>query len=292
MAARRPAATTSPRNAGTPGKPGKTVSRVRVSRSPAGESGGLIRVTEHTKPTVRNPIFVEGLPGVGHVGKLAAQHIVESGKATHWCTIHSPDFPPQVTVGEDGVARLLEVKLWTLPPQGKAAALVVMTGDAQPQSGPGQWDLVESTLDRLASLGCKELYTLGGYGTGARVERPEVLCAATDKATMTRVRKTGLKVPEEGGPGGGIIGASGLFLGLAATRGWTGACLMGETNGYLLDPKAARAVLASLGKVLGRTFDLSHLEDTAGELDRITAQLQAAMGAAGQSRDSTDHYIG
>jgi hypothetical protein len=51
-------------------------------------------------------------------------------------------------------------------------------------------------------------------------------------------------------------------------------------------------VLASLGKVLGRTFDLSHLEDTAGELDRITAQLHAAMGAAQAGRESTDHYIG
>lgn len=259
-------------------------------RKPAGP--GLIRVTEHAKPKVAKPAFVEGLPGVGHVGKLAAQHIVESGRATLWCTIHSPDFPPQVTVGEDGVARLLEVKLWTLPAQGKAPALVVMTGDAQPQSGPGQWDLVESTLDRLAPLGCRELYTLGGYGTGVRVEEPEVLCAATDKARAAALRKAGLRVSGDEGPGGGIIGASGLFLGLAAQRGWSGACLMGETNGYLVDPKAARAVLAGLGKVLGRTFDLSRLEDTAGELDRITAQLHAAMGAAQAGRESTDHYIG
>jgi uncharacterized protein len=259
---------------------------------PAGAAGGPIRVTEHAKPKLAKPIFVEGLPGVGHVGKLAAQHIVESGKATLWCTLHSPDFPPQVTVGEDGVARLLEVKLWTLPGQGKARPLVVMTGDAQPQSGPGQWALVESTLDRLAGLGCRELYTLGGYGTGTRVEKPEVLCAVTDQAKAAGLRKAGLRVSGEEGPLGGIIGASGLFLGLAAQRGWSGACLMGETNGYLIDPKAARAVLAALGKVLGRTFDLGHLEDTAGELDRITTQLQAAMGSAQAGRESTDHYIG
>jgi uncharacterized protein (TIGR00162 family) len=264
-----------------------------TSTNPGNFAGsGQIRVTEHAKPKLAKPVFVEGLPGVGHVGKLAAQHIVEAGKATLWCTLHSPDFPPQVAVGDDGVARLLEVKLWTLPAHGKAPALVIMTGDAQPQSGAGQWELVESTLDRLHAVGCRELYTLGGYGTGARVEKPEVLVAATDKPTAAKLRKAGHKVSGDEGPGGGIIGASGLFLGLAAQRGWTGACLMGETNGYLVDPKAARAVLASLGKVLGRTFDLSHLEDTAGELDRITAQLQAAMGAAQAGRESTDHYIG
>jgi uncharacterized protein (TIGR00162 family) len=252
----------------------------------------LVRVTEHARPRVRSPVFVEGLPGVGHVGKLAAQHVVDSGKATLWCTLHSPDFPPQVTVGEDGAARLLRCQLWTLPAQGKAPPLAVLTGDAQPQSGPGQWALVEDVLGRLEALGARELYTLGGYGTGARVEEPEVLCAATDAETAKALRRKGLRVPGDDGPGGGIIGASGLFLGLAAQRGWTGACLMGETNGYLVDPKAARAVLATLGPLVGRDFDLAGLEGTASELDRITAQLHAALGQMQAGRDTTDHYIG
>jgi uncharacterized protein (TIGR00162 family) len=262
------------------------------TRAPPLPPSDLIRFTEHATPRLRNPVFVEGLPGVGHVGKLAAQHVVDSGKATLWCTLHSPDFPPQVTVGDDGAARLLKAELWTLPAQGKARPLVVLTGDAQPQSGAGQWALVEQVLARLDALGCDELYTLGGYGTGARVERPEVLCAATDAATAKKLRMLGMRVPGDDGPGGGIIGASGLFLALAAQRGWTGACLMGETNGYLVDPKAARAVLATLGPLVGREFDLTGLEGTASELDRITAQLHAALGQMQGGRESTDHYIG
>lgn len=255
-------------------------------------TGGLVRLTEHGKPKLRNPLFVEGLPGIGHVGKLAAQHVVDSGKATLWCTIHSPDFPPQVNVGDDGVARLLKCELWTIPAAGKSRPLVVLTGDAQPQSGPGQWALAEAVLDLLGPLGCNEVYTLGGYGTGTRVDKPEVLCAATDPVTVKRLGKLGLRTPDEDSPGGGIIGASGIVLGLAGQRGWTGACLMGETNGYLVDPKAARAVLVALGKVVGRTFDLSHLDETANVLDRVTSQLQAALGAAATGRESTDHYIG
>ena len=249
-----------------------------------------LRITEHAKPKLKAPIFIEGLPGIGHVGKLAAQHIIDTGKATKWLTIHSVDFPPQVTVGDDGIVRLLKADVWTLPAQGTLAPLVVMTGDAQPLTGEGQFQLVEGVLDRLAVLGCKQVYTLGGYGTGSRVEKPDVLAAVTDKATATKVRKLGLKLPSEDGPGGGIIGASGLFLGLAQQRGWSGACLMGETNGYLADPKAARAVLVALGKCLGRKFDLAGLDDTASELDRITAQLSAAMAAP--NREGTEHYIG
>ncbi len=251
-----------------------------------------LRVKEHAKPTVKAPVFVEGLPGIGHVGKLAAQHLVESGKAKLWLTLHSVDFPPQVAVGEDGVIRMLKCEVWTLPAKGKAAPLVVMTGDAQPLTGQGQHELVEAVLDRLQALGCKELYTLGGYGTGARVEKPEVLAAATDKATAARLRKLGLRFPDADAPGGGIIGASGLFLGLGHARGMTGACLMGETNGYLVDPKAARAVLGALGKVLGRELSMDDLESRAADLDRITAQLSESLSAAAAQREGTDHYIG
>ncbi len=252
-----------------------------------------LRVTEHAKPrrTIgAAPVFVEGLPGVGHVGKLAAQHLVESTQAKLWLTLHSPDFPPQVAVDEDGILRLLKAEVWLLPAQGKSPPLAVMTGDAQPMSAQGQHELVEAVLDRIAPLGCTQLYTLGGYGTGTRVERPEVLAAATDKATAARLRKLGLRLPDGDGPSGGIIGASGLFLGLGALRGMTGACLMGETNGYLVDPKAARAVLQALGKVLDRKVDLAGLEDTATELDRITAQLADAMTSP--AREGTEHYIG
>lgn len=250
-----------------------------------------LRIIEHAKPKVKAPIFVEGLPGIGHVGKLAAQHIVESSKATKWLTIHSSDFPPQVTVGDDGVIKLLKAELWTIAGAADQTPLVVMTGDAQPLTSQGQNELVEAVLDRLEPLGCKEIYTLGGYGTGSRVTNPEVLAAATDKGTVARLKKSGLRLPGEDSPGGGIIGASGLFLGLGALRGMKGACLMGETNGYLVDPKAARAVLAALGAVLGRTFDTANLEDSAKELDRITSQLSDALGAPAP-REATEHYIG
>ena len=49
--------------------------------STAARSGGrretmediVIRYLE--KPKLRDPIFIEGLPGIGNVGKLAAEHL-------------------------------------------------------------------------------------------------------------------------------------------------------------------------------------------------------------------------
>lgn len=250
-----------------------------------------LRVVEHAKPRVKAPVFVEGLPGIGHVGKLAAEHLVQQMKAKAWLTMHSPEFPPQVAVDDLGVVRLPVVRLWTVPAAGKAAPLVLMTGDAQPLTAAGQHELVEAVLDRLEPLGCRSVFTLGGFGTGSRNESADVRVAGTDKAIMARLRKAGLQPPQDDAVGAGIVGASGLFLGLAALRGWSGACLMAQTNGYLADPKGAAALVAALGRVLGRRLDASTLGRTATELDRITAQLAQHVNHA-PAHDGTDHYIG
>ncbi|RQW77125.1 MAG: proteasome assembly chaperone family protein, partial [Methanothrix sp.] len=55
--------------------------------------------------TLKDPILIEGLPGVGHVGKLVADHMVEELHAEKIIEIYSPHFPPQVMVKEDGTIR-------------------------------------------------------------------------------------------------------------------------------------------------------------------------------------------
>lgn len=248
-----------------------------------------IRFKEHKAPAVKDPVFIEGLPGVGNVGKLACDHLVDVTDAKPWADIFSQDFPPQVTVQEDGTVRLVRARLWVAPGACGGRDLVIMTGDFQPMSPQGQHELVDAVLDRLEAVGCKELYTTGGYGLGTSVDEPAVLGAATDKKTVKRLEKIGIRF-EEDEPGGGIIGASGLFLGLGMERGFTGACLMGETSGYLVDPKAARAVVTALATLLGiEDKDTGDLEEKAAELDRIASQLSETESWG----DRPDlHYIG
>lgn len=248
-----------------------------------------MRFVEHDTPTVKAPVFVEGLPGVGNVGKLAAQHLVDALDATLWCDIFSHDFPPQVTIQEDGTVRLVRNQLWTVPAKGDAPALAILTGDYQPLSSEGQFALVEGVLERLEGLGATRMFTMGGYGVGTGIEEPDVLGAATDKKLVKRLEKLGVRFQEDE-PGGGIIGASGLFLGLGMQRGMEGACLMGETSGYMVDPAAARAVLAVLETLIERPIDTTDLDDKAEEIDKIAQQLHEAEVAAREPGDL--HYIG
>lgn len=248
----------------------------------------LVTITEHTDPGVRDPVFIEGLPGVGHVGKLAADHLVDITGATRWCTIHCRDFPPQVIVRDDGTVRLVENVLWTAPKACGGRDLVIMTGDFQPLTGPGQHALVEEVLDRLQGVGCKELYTLGGYGLGTSVDDPIVLGAATDIPTVQKLTDLGVEFIEDE-PQEGIIGASGLFLGLGAARGLQGGCLMGETSGYIVDPKAAQAVMEVIARLTGMTdVSFQYLDDKAAHMERLRKAMQG-NGSNGDGNDDAPH---
>ncbi|MDO9097498.1 MAG: PAC2 family protein, partial [Candidatus Methanoperedens sp.] len=94
-------------------------------------------------------------------------------------------------------------------------------------------------------------------------------------------------------PGGGIVGASGLLLGLSELRGIDAACLMGVTPGYLVDPKSAQAVLKVLCKILEIDVDMAALEERAAEMEKIVAKLrEMEQGQMPGSTDEDLRYIG
>ena len=93
-------------------------------------------------------------------------------------------------------------------------------------------------------------------------------------------------------PAGGIVGVSGLLLGLGERRGMPAACLMGETSGYLVDPKSAQAVLEVLQEVLGFEVDFDALEDRAEEMEEVVRKIQEMEQSAPAATDEDLRYIG
>jgi len=243
------------------------------------------------KPNLKNPILIEGLPGIGNVGKLAVEHLIDTIKAKKFAEIHCKDFPPQVFINTDGTVKLAnnEFYYWKAKKRNQRD-LILLTGDYQGLSSTGQYNLVEKILDICDEFGCKELYTLGGYGLGHEIDDPKVLCATTKKDIVKDMKKYGA-IFKKNEPGGGIVGASGLLLGLGGIRGIHGACFMGETPGYLVDPKSAKAVLKILMKIVNVQVNLSALEKKAKEIEYIAHQLREMEGL---SKEKTEElkYIG
>ncbi|MDZ7850859.1 MAG: proteasome assembly chaperone family protein [Halodesulfurarchaeum sp.] len=248
-----------------------------------------IEVEQVVEADLENPVFVEGLPGVGHVGKLVAEHLIEETESTLLAQIYSEYFPPQVGVDEDGVASLAHAELYAVPTNGRD--LVVLTGDHQSGNNEGQYRLASTFLDEAERLGADTVYSLGGIPTGELIEEYSVLGAVSDDSLLEDLEAVGVEFRSEE-PTGGIVGTSGLLLGLGARRGLDAACLMGETSGYLVDPKSARAVLDVLQERLNFDIDVEALDERADEMEEVINRLQDMEEAQSPGSGEDLRYIG
>jgi len=238
---------------------------------------------------LEDAVLVEGLPGVGHVGKLAAEHILEELDSEPVCRVYSKHFPPQVSV-EDGKAELAHAEFHAVETE-TGPDVVTLTGDHQAQDNAGHYGLTDTFLDVADDLGVERVFALGGVPTGELIEEYDVLGAATTEAFVEELEEAGVEFREDE-PAGGIVGVSGLLLGLSERRDLAAACLMGETSGYLVDPKSAQAVLEILQDVIGFEVDFSSLEDRAEEMEEVVRKIQEMeQGNAAPSEEDL-RYIG
>jgi uncharacterized protein (TIGR00162 family) len=216
------------------------------------------------------PVLIGGLPGIGQVGKLVAEYMIDILGAERIAEIHSIFFPPQVLIDEHGVARLARNEIYRYEGEGKT--LLFLVGDHQSASGEGHYILADEYLNIAEELGVRRIYTLGGFGVGRLVDEPRVLGAVNRPDLRHEIEEAGA-IFTSGEPGGGIVGAAGVLLGLGALRGMEGVCLMGETSGYLVDPKSAASVLAVLCPLIGIAVDPTRLKERAAEIEQVIAAM-------------------
>ncbi|MCK5593015.1 PAC2 family protein, partial [Candidatus Bathyarchaeota archaeon] len=65
-----------------------------------------------------------------------------------------------------------------------------------------------------------------------------------------------------------------LLLGLARFRNINALCLLGETRGYLPDPKAAKSILNILQKMLKIKVDLTRLDEEIEKSKKIVERMR------------------
>jgi len=244
---------------------------------------------ELADPDLTDPVLIEGLPGVGHVGKLAAEHLLEELDGEPVRKVYSQHFPPQVSI-EDGQSELASATFHAVHTE-QGQDLLVLTGNHQAQDNRGHYKLTDRFLDVAEEFGVERVFALGGVPTGELIEEYDVLGAATTEAFVDDLEDIGVEFREDE-PAGGIVGVSGLLLGLGERRDFEAACLMGETSGYLVDPKSAQAVLTVLEDLVGFEVDFGSLEERADEMEEVVRKIQEMEQGTPTPSDEDLRYIG
>lgn len=227
-------------------------------------------VKEKEKVYLKNPILIEGLPGLGMVGRIAIKYLVKHLKAKKYAFLFSPHFPYYVVVNKKGNARLLRGSFSYWRNEAGENDLILLTGDSQAQTIEGQYEVAECIIDFAKKQGVKLVVTLGGFRRETE-QNPRVIAAATSLDLLEKAKQADAITNSAGNP---IVGIAGLLLGLAKFKEIDAICLLGETRGYVSDPKAAKSVLETLKKILGSALDLRGLDKMIKESEEILKKMQ------------------
>ncbi|HIE41090.1 MAG TPA: proteasome assembly chaperone family protein [Candidatus Aenigmarchaeota archaeon] len=223
-------------------------------------------------PEMNNPVLIEGLPGVGNVGRVTIAYLIEKLNAKKFAELYTPYFFPLVIVNSNSEIQPLKIEFYYYKGEKD---LIFMIGDSQPVEYEGYYKVCEKILDLCDKFGVKEIITVGGFGIGIEKEKPMVLGALTDLSELEKYKKLGVHFEEEN-PIGSIFGISGLLLGLAKKRGLKGCSMLGETIGYpiITDPKAAEEVIKVLMNLFNLKVDLKDLVKNIKQLEAFLKSIE------------------
>jgi len=227
-------------------------------------------IIEVEKISPKRAVLIEGLPGLGLVGKIASEYLVKQLNARKVAELYSPHFAYYVLVNNEGSLRLLRLEFYYWNNSEGDNDLILLTGDCQAQTIEGQYEVADAIFDYAKGHNVDLIITLGGYQREIK-DTPRVFASATKREVLEKALKLGAKSSPSGSP---IIGAAGILVGLAKFKEIDALCLLAETQGNRPDPKAAKSLLNLLAEMLHLTIDLSDLEREISKYEQMEKRIR------------------
>ena len=241
------------------------------------------------EPETEEPIIVEGLAGIGHIGRNVVSYIAEHLEAEKIGEINSNHFPPYTIVKDDKTVEMIKNNIFEVKRDDKPD-LILVEGKAQSSTPQGHHEIAQKIQKFAEQAEASKIFTIGGYGTGDVVENPDVFGAVNNEKLKEQYSEYDIEFDHDVGQ---IVGVSGLLIALAGKKGIDGVCLLGETPGFLLsDPKSTENVLERLENILELDLDYSNLDDKVEESQDVLKKLQNLKKQDNADKDQGQSDLG
>ena len=209
-------------------------------------------------------MIIEAVPGVGNVGKILIDALIQMHPSRTIGWILHPDFPPHATMGLDGLIGPPRLDICSvLLPDG--ITLLAITGLMQPMTASGQFEVAEKILEMASSSGATWLLVLAGLASEPECRSIHVVCS--DRETRASLERSDIEVSKDH-PQQGMIGIAGMLLSLSPTSGVPALGVVGETMGASSDVLAADRMSKWIEEAFDVTLglDLDTTKETAARL--------------------------
>ncbi len=228
-----------------------------------------IRITDDIN--LKGYTFIEGFPGAGLVGPMAASYMIEKLDMKCIGYIDSDLFPPIAAV-HDGEP-MHTVRLYV---DSKDKLIIVLSEFTIPQAVIFQ--LSGEILSFIRKSGMNRIISIGGMPSQKQSGAAYII--SSDPEITKKAVKLGMKPITEGV----IAGVSALLVMGANELKIPTVNLLVEVNPVIMDPKYAETAIEGLNKIIGIKIDLSDLEKEAKEVE---ARVKDIMKKAKDSHEHT-----
>ncbi len=238
------------------------------------------KFVEYKEFQLNNGILIQGLPGIGLVGKIAVDYIISELKLEKVAEFFSdglllPVGNAGVFVDDNGIANLPSYKFYLLRTEERD--ILFLAGEVQPVSW-AQYEVAQKVIEYFKKKGGVEVVAV--CGTTADGGETAVYYAATENEIAEKLKEYGFRKSQ----GGTITGACGLLPALASLEGLKSYVLMGSTTTPEPNPAAAKEVIKALSKIFKIQVDLTNLEKLIEELKKKEEELKKLEEAEKQAR--------
>ncbi|MBM3229400.1 proteasome assembly chaperone family protein [Candidatus Parvarchaeota archaeon] len=224
------------------------------------------------KVDLKNPVLIEGFPGLGLVGTISASYMVEKLKMEPLGYIKSDVFPPMAAVHNHiplHPARIYASK--------KSNIIVILSEFVIPVSAV--FELADRIFDFARQMKVKKIISLGGITI--KGEQDTVYAIASNMELVEQLgRYKSVKLIKEGA----TTGVAGVLLARGADEKFPVISLLAEAQPEYMDPHAGTMVIDVVNEMLGLKIDTSALEQ---ESKLIETKMRDVMNKA---KTAQQHY--
>ncbi|MBI5065497.1 PAC2 family protein [Candidatus Woesearchaeota archaeon] len=243
---------------------------------------------------LNKPILIEGLPGIGHVGKVAIDYIIDELKAKKLATFFSYTMPNSVFINEKNIVELPTIEMYYK--KMKKQDLLLLAGDIQPLDEQSCYSFTDAVLDLFQKFSGSEVITTGGIGLSQVPKEPKIFCTGTNKEIIEKYSRNSNVKTQLHGLIGPIVGVSGTLLGVSGRRKIPAATLLVETlqHPLYLGVKEARELVKFLNERLKLGLDLKNLDKEIKQIEKEVMKKSQEFAKLQETKkqSETKSYIG
>jgi uncharacterized protein len=251
---------------------------------------------------LKSPVLLVGLPGIGLVGKITLDYLINSlkPKPTQFAKITSDSFPPAVHA-KNSLLELISDDVYVFNYNKRDYLFLV--GPVQPSlssanNSTQHYKFSETVSNFAKKVGVKEIYTFAGLNIGQKRlnQKPRVLAVTSDEKTKKNIQKKKIKevIFDSSATDTLISGVAGLLVGIAYNEHKIpGCCFMGETDQKLIfgDQGSAKSVLSVVCKMFPFKIDTKQINKEAKKIEESFNEITSKIKELEKKKETPVSYI-